>query len=89
LIQLALGPFVCISLGLLPVALLLPPYRLALLWALGMHAFLCGGDIILLAYALRHRHRPIYNFDDVAQSRSYFLERKETETVPAIKQQAS
>jgi fumarate reductase subunit D len=75
IIPLALAPFVVITFALLTLAGLLPIVRLFFLWSMWFHAALCGGDMILVAYALRNRGRALYNFDDVEAGKSYFYER--------------
>lgn len=75
IIPLALAPFVVITSALLMLAGLLPDARFFFLWSLWFHAALCGGDMILVAYALRNRDWDLYNFDDVEAGKSYFYER--------------
>lgn len=75
IIPLALAPLVVITFALLVLAGLLPVARFFFLWSLWFHAALCGGDLILVAYALRNQGRELYNFDDVEAGRSYFYER--------------
>lgn len=72
---LALAPFVVITFALLMLAGLWPIARFFFLWSLWFHAALCGGDMILVAYAWRNRGRDLYNLDDVEEGKSYFYER--------------
>jgi hypothetical protein len=70
---LALAPFVVITFALLMLAGFWPIARFFFLWSLWFHAALCGGDMILVAYAWRNRG--LHNFDDVEAGKSYFYER--------------
>jgi hypothetical protein len=72
-IPLAIAPFLLISLLLLALLYALPSYRFLVLWTLVIHTSLCGGDMILIGYALRNYHREIYNYDDVEIGKSYFF----------------
>ncbi|MDO1447717.1 DUF3267 domain-containing protein [Rhodocytophaga aerolata] len=74
-IWLAALPCVVISLLLVASAFFVPAYRLFFGWALIVHAFCCLGDMILISYAQKNRHKPIYNFDDLTEGKSYFFER--------------
>ncbi|MBC7920223.1 MAG: DUF3267 domain-containing protein, partial [Ferruginibacter sp.] len=76
IIPLAIAPFLAISALLVVLAGYFPDYRLFFAWALVIHAVLCGGDFILIAYAVRNRNRDLYNYDDVALGKSYFFERR-------------
>ena len=72
---LAALPFVLISAGLLGLLAGVPQHGLVWAWALGLHAFGCAGDCILLAFARKNRARALYNYDDVAAQESYFFEK--------------
>jgi hypothetical protein len=74
-IPLAIAPLLLISLLLLALLYALPDYRFLVLWILVIHTSLCGGDLILLGYALRHYDQEIYNYDDVEMGKSYFYRR--------------
>jgi hypothetical protein len=76
IIWLALLPFILITLSLATAAYLLPAYKLFFGWAMSIHAICCLGDIILAGYIMKNRHKRIYNFDDLAEGKSYFFEQK-------------
>jgi hypothetical protein len=75
IIPLAIAPFLVITLVLSALFYLSPCLRPLFLWSLWIHSAFCGGDIILIAYAIRNQKKDLYNYDDLEAGKSYFYER--------------
>lgn len=76
LIWVAVMPFICLTLGMLGLLLVLPSYTIAIIFALLLHTTGCMGDFLLIKYARQNKHRQIYTFDDLQERKMTFFYEK-------------